>query len=254
MYISDKTCVDGNGIVDFSMLNHHEAFTKLISVLKGFFEQVDFSTIQQACLVHVTNPDGLQYSGQAKLVSNITKSSQLKDLLLVLAGSDYCNWLDTRLLKAMVNATDIGEAKQILENYGKHISMLRLDEVFHNIPVCLFSFSDYDTIEEKFDKHQTELTVGDIRKYQFHLEKLSRVANIKLRKIKTGCLEFLWLIPKQQINQAYNSVLHNHLDVEFTAEIMYLKIGSYPAIFSPKYASVKEISSGMELRSYYNGI
>ena len=226
------------------MFNHHEAFTKLISVIKRFFEQVDFSTIQQACLLHITNPDGLQYSGQAKLVRKIMESSQLKDLLLILAGSDYWNWLDTHLLEAMVNATDIGEAKQTLENYHKHISTLSLDKVFHNIPVCLFSFSDYDTIEEKFDKHKNELTVGDIRKYQFQLEKLSRTASIKLRKIKTGCLEFLWLIPKQQVMQAYTSTLASHLDLYFATEIMYLRIGSYPTIFSPKYASVKEISSG----------
>lgn len=81
---------------------HHEAFSKLISTLKGFFEQVELSYIQQACLLHITNPDELQYSGATKLVQKITESTQLKDLLLTLAGSDHWNWFDTRLLEAMV--------------------------------------------------------------------------------------------------------------------------------------------------------
>ena len=115
--------------------------------------------------------------------------------------------------------------------------------MFYDIPVCLFSFSNYGTVEKKFDKNKNELTVGDIRKHKFHLEKLSKTADIKLWKIKTGCVEFLWLIPKQCTKQVYDSALDD--DYKFEA-LMYTNIENFPTIFSPSYATAKEISSGKD--------
>jgi len=233
--------MDNKDTVDFSTLNHRDAFCRLVNKMRTFFDQVNYSILQQACIMHIKNPDGLQFSGEAKLVRKIKKSNDLKELLLVLTDSDYWNWLDTCLLEAMVNATELIGAKQMLEKYYEHISEVKLAAVFHDIPVCLFSFSHYDTVEKKFDKNKNELTVGDIRKHKFQLEKLSKTGDIKLWKIKTGCLEFLWLIPKQCTKQAYSSALDEAY--KFDA-LMYTKIGSFPTIFSPSYATTEKISSG----------
>jgi len=248
-YIVSLFCVfsaiiDCKAAIDFSSLNHLEAFGRLINVMRTFFDQANYSVLQQACIMHIKNPDGLQFSGEAKLVRKIMKSNELKELLLVLTNSDYWNWLDTRLLEAMVNATELIEAKRTLEKYYEHISQLKLNKVFYDIPICLFSFSYYDTVEKKFDKNKNELTVGDIRKHKFHLEKLSKTADIKLWKIKTGCLEFLWLIPKQCTKQVYDSALND--DYKFDDALMYTKIENFPTIFSPSYAVTKEISSGKD--------
>lgn len=239
---SGETIVDNKAIkIDFSSLNHQQAFIKLMNAMRTFFNMVEYSVLQQACIMYIKGPDGLQYSDEAQFISKVENSNQLKDLLLVLVGSDYWSWLDTRLLEAMVHATDINEAKLMLESYDDHISALRLNEVFHDVPVCLLSPSHYDTVVKKFDKHENELTVGDIKKHQFHLEKLSKTADVKLWKIKTGCLEFVWLIPKWCTKQAYEFALAN--PYKFDA-LMLLKIGSFPAIFSSRHATTKLLSSG----------
>ena len=172
-------------------------------------------------------------------------SKELDDLTSVLSCFSYLNWFDTRLLKAMVDATDISETKETLEKYEEHTSKIKLSETFEMFPtVDLFPSSKYNTVVKKFDKSLSDLTDGDIRKFQYQLEKLAKTADIKMSKIKTGCVAILWLVPKEHIGQAYNSVLANFHQFD---TFMYLKFGSFPAIFSPRYAQSKEIAAGIKL-------
>ena len=235
----------GSNKVDFSSLNHHNAFFKLFEIITPLFDQAKFSNIRMACIFYVTSPDVLQYPSDGAFVQKITNCHDLNELVAVLSCYGYFNWFDTRLLKAMVDATGISEAKQALEKYDEHTSKMKLDETFESFPaIDLFPSSKYETVVQKFDKNASELTVGDIRKYQYQLEKLAITADIKVPKIKTGCVEILWLVPTEAVQRAYSSALANH--DQFDA-FVYLKFGSFPTIFSLKYVWSKDISTGKVL-------
>ena len=239
--------MEGGKSVDFSSLNHHDAFSKLIEVVTTLLEQAVFTTIRQACIFYVTSPDVLQYPSEGTFVLKIASSKDFDELVMVLSCFGYFNWFDTRLLKVIVNATDISEAKKTLEKYNEHTAKMKLSETFANFPaVDLYPSSKYTTVVKKFDKKMADLTVGDIRRFQYHLGKLVKTADIKVPKIKTGCVEIMWLVPKDHISQAYNSVLANHH--QFDA-LIYLKFGNYPAIFSPRYVLSAAIFKGEIIKS-----
>ena len=227
---------------DFSSLNHHSAFIKLMKIVTKFLERIKFSSIRQACIFYITSPDVLQYSSEEGFVHRVAMSKELDDLISILSYYGYLNWFDTRLLKAMVDASDVIKVIEALERYNGHTSRMKLDETFESLPMIdLFPSSKYSTVVKKFDKSLSDLTVGDVRKFQYQLEKLAQTADIKMPKIKTGCVEILWLVPEKCISQLYNSTLISYYQFD---TFMHLKCGNLPAIFSPRYAQSKVISIG----------
>lgn len=184
-------------VIDFvTCKDHLTAYLKLLKAMKVYLGRIHFPVIQEACILDIKGPDVLKFSDEAELISDIRKANEVQSLFLALADSDYWNWFDTHLLEAMVHASDIIIAKQTLKNYEACISKIPLSVVFPSIPVHLFEFRNCTSIEQKFHKTKDKLTVGDIKGYQYHLEKLcgTKSGSVKLHAIRTGCVQLIWLV------------------------------------------------------------
>jgi len=65
------------------------------------------------------------------------------------------------------------------------------------------------TIVEKYDKDPSKLTISDLQKHQYELEKMLE-GGLVLLTIKTGCVELTWQIPQELVYQAYTSMKRKH--------------------------------------------
>ena len=211
--------------------------------MKSYFNQVDLSNIQEACVTYIRGPDVIKISNEVDFIAAIKSSKDVKSLFLVLAECDCWNWFDTHMLEIMVDVSEVDGAKQTIRNYKQYICAIRINEVFLNIPVCLMNKTECATVELKFNKNTSQLTVGDIKNYQYSLEYMidSTPGSAKLRAIWTGCLQLLWFIPKHHAYQLYQNALISLQEFE---SFIYFEVENYPAIFSLKYSSTKTINPG----------
>jgi len=199
-----------------------------------FLSHAEFYKIRRGCIEDANSPDGVELP--ADMVDEITRTSNINELFDTLAKSQYWNWIDVRMMEAMVDVADIPEAEQTLNNYKQFVSPFKIKTLLPDLQVHVVS-KNYATIMEKFKSSDEEaLTVGDIVEHQFYLAyeicDLSPRSS-KLCSIKTGCLYLVWEIPKESALHAYKSALANRHKFN---QILSLKIGNYKIIYSPDYS------------------
>jgi len=231
-------------ILDFSGYNdHYCAYLKLLNAMKFYFKQVDLSVIQEACITYIKGPDVIKLSNEAEFIKAIKTSKDVTNLFFVLADCEFWNWFDTRMLEIMVAVSELDGALQTIKNYKQHIYTIKINEVFLNVPICLINKTECASVEIKFNKNTSQLTVGDIRNYQHRLEYMidSTPGGVKLRAIWTGCLQILWFIPKHHACRLYQNAL---ISLQQFEAFIYFEVENYPAIISLKHSSTETINSG----------
>ena len=208
--------------------------------MEKFFSQVEFSKIHRACRQHTLSPGG---SGQfsEEFTNAVFNSNDLNGLLDALTNFNHWNWLDVRIMEAMAIYTDNPAAERTLKNYKEYVSGFKLEDVLIKIPVNIDPSSKYITIEEKFNCSESDvktLTVGDILEHQYTFSYKICGTNhniIKLCSITTGCLRFMWSIPRECGADAYKAALANIHKFE-SNRILYLKFEYFPTIYSLSYS------------------
>jgi len=197
-------------LVKFSegLLDIDSAFNEMTSAIEEFLSTTKFSKLRRACIERINS---LHSYLPKKLIPKIKATHTLEELLELLAESEYWNWFDIRLLEALTSATGLPEAKEWLEVFKK---------VYHSKKISNFipykyvkPYREYIQLDEKFNKHPSELTVSDLQKHKFKLER--EVLDIEeddlvLSCIKTGCIELTWQLPDELIYQAYTSMKRKH--------------------------------------------
>lgn len=210
-----------------------KAFRKLSSKMSDFLSHAEFSKIRRVCIEDANSPDGIELPRE--FLDSIMRTKDINKLFDILADSHYWNWIDVRMMEAMVDVAEIPEAEQTLNNYKEFVSAFKIKEILPDLQVHVVS-KNYTTIKEKFKSSDEEtLTVGDIVEHQFSLiyEMCDlRPLSSKLCSITTGCLELVWEIPNESALHAYKSALANRHKFD---KVLYLKIGNYPMICSADY-------------------
>ena len=137
-----------------------------------------------------------------KLVPRVKRTSNLDELLDLLAQSEYWNWFDTRLLEALTYATESPEAIEWLEDFKETYCSKKINEL---LPCLLVKpINEYIRLQEKFNKHRSDLTVYDLLKHKYKLAR--EVLDIDERElvlgcVLTGCVQLIWLIPQELVYQ-----------------------------------------------------
>jgi len=198
--------------------------------------KANFSTMRRALLQQQRSPRGVNFPDD--LHQSIKAATELDTLLDVLADSDYWNWVDLRLLDALVVSSQIQEAKFLIQKYKDAIFPKKLSEVLDNLPLPQQKEEKeaYTTkVGTKIQKEPDDVTVEDLSFYCDRLESVIMDINngsCVLEHIDTGCLEILWLIPTYCRFHAYKSALNNRhkfCDIH----LQYLHIEPYPPIYDP---------------------
>ena len=92
-----------------------EAFVSLTSQLNLLLDKADFSNLRRSCIEQSNTPNGVQLPPE--LVQKIKSSENSTKLFEILADSTYWTWNDIRLLKSLVCASGLVDARDILSDY-----------------------------------------------------------------------------------------------------------------------------------------
>ena len=212
------------------------AFSLLTAEISKLLKKADFSTLRRTILQHRKTPRGVQFPDD--LHQRIKEAQKLETLLDELADSDYWNWVDLRLLDALIVSSGIREAKVLVDKYKEAIFPKKLSEVLDKLPLPQQKEQKeaYTTrVGSKIQKEPDEITVADLSHYCGILESVIMDINkgsCVLEHLDTGCLEIHWLIPSHCRFHAYKSALNNrHRFCEI--HLQYLHIEPYPPIYDP---------------------
>ena len=144
-----------------------KAFTKLSAGVKAIIRNSNFDVMQEACIEKALSPKNLF---SEKLISSIEQVNTFNNLCLTLAKSSQWNFLDTRMMEAMVTASMIPVAQQSLENFKKAYFGKKLDEVVpHYVPVIPLK-PGHTILREVLNKDPRDLTIAELHEHCFYLE------------------------------------------------------------------------------------
>ena len=196
-------------IVKFSKDQHIEtAYSTMTSAIETILTAGDFHLLRRACIHRIKSlKGGLPH----KMIPQILHTSSMNELLDMLAQSEYWNWFDTRLLETLTYASRSPEAIKWLEQFKKTFYPRKISEF---IPYQLVKpFKEFISLQDKFDKDPSELTVYDLLQHKFKLE--HEVLDIDegeivLSCIKTGCVELIWQLPQELVYRVYTSMKRKH--------------------------------------------
>jgi len=215
------------------------AFNKTTCVIENYLSDTKFSNLKRACIERINT---FHSCLPKKLIPKIKATNTLEELLELFAESEYWNWFDTRLLEALTYATGLPEAIEWLEGFKKAFYPRKISEF---IPYKYIKpFREYISLEEKYKKHPSELTISDLQQHKFRLER--EVLDIDegelvLSSIKTGCVELTWQVPQELFYQAYTSMKRKH------DELSSLTVKSLVCEVADKYAGLPILWCGQEV-------
>ena len=184
------------------------AYNNMTSAVETILTVGDFPQLRRACIHRIKS---LKSNLPHKLIPQILRTSSMNELLDMLAQSEYWNWFDTRLLEALTYASGSPEAIEMLEKFKKTFYPRKISEF---MPYQLVKpFKEFVSLQDKFDKDPSELTVYDLlqHKYKLEYEMLDIDEGVLvLSCIKTGCVELTWQIPQELVYRAYTSMKRKH--------------------------------------------
>ena len=164
----------------------------------------------------------------------IKASANFDALLDNLVDSPYWSWIDLRLLRAIVVASDSRPALDLIKAYKSQVFSKKLIEVISCIPDKKINDKNYDKIFSKFGKKLEEMTINDLIELTSDLETIMdlKSGTCTLANVVKGCIEIHWFIPTDCVDHAYNAAsLKRH---EYHAHhLQYLQVGAYEKIYDP---------------------
>ena len=209
------------------------AFLKLQTRLTKLLTRVDFPSIRRACIAQQKTPSGVKLSEQLEI--EIRSAQNIDVLLDVLVYSPYWSWIDVRLLQAVVTASDIPQASQLLDNYKSAIFSRKLIDLLPNVPSKETKEIYYKKIVTKLKKDANNMTVADLLEFQTELETVIMdigKGTCVLKHLKQGCIEVHWYIPTHCVDSAYQSASTRcHMFNEI--HLLWIQIAHYPVIHDP---------------------
>ena len=123
--------------------------------------------MQEACIEKALSPKNLI---SEKFITSIEQVGTFNNLCLTLAKSSQWNFLDIRMMEAMVTASMIPAAQQSLENFKKAYFGKKLDEVVpHHVPVIPLK-PGHTILREVLNKDPRDLTIAELHEHCFYLE------------------------------------------------------------------------------------
>ncbi|XP_065907962.1 uncharacterized protein [Dysidea avara] len=183
------------------------AFSRLSSGIKTMIENsgCKFNILQDACLEKALSPKAC-ISGE--IVPKIEEVNSFQTLCTTLTKAQHWNFLDTRMMEAMVTASMIPTAHETLQNFKKTFYGMKLSEIVPAyVPVISLKKFSHLLIEEQLDVDPRQYTISELHKHRFYLETellQSGSGTLTCYKIMVGSLFIVWRI---DVDHAYNAHL-----------------------------------------------
>ena len=218
-----------------------DAYTLLMSELRVLLKKVDLPALKLALASQAKAPSGIKLD-KKPLSKKIWKAETNDDLLMALEQLSDCNWLNTRLLKALVNGSRLPEAENLIKAYEEFLSCKTLSEVLSQFPRSEKKEMYITKVCAKIDVNK-DVTLGCLFTYCNHIE--DAILNLgkgilKIKHIKKGCLE-ISLSTSQSSFITYKNSLHS-VQKFCRIHLMSFRISTHPIIYDPWMFDLEEQS------------
>jgi len=178
--------------------NVSDAFDQLFAICQKAVKvsSQEFRAIKNLCLGRASR----------RLCSLIKHATDLLRLFEILAcNNKYCNCMDVRFLKVIATACGNKRLQSLIESYTDVIDSKPLREVLNCIPHKSVRDKYYTKLKVTFgDKDPDNMTVKELKESK---PKLANEIAMYIARIDLGSLLVTWLIPTDEVYQAYLSFL-----------------------------------------------
>ena len=185
--------------VDFSAYEDvSDAFDVLFTICQKAIKvsSEEFKAIRNLCIARASEP-------LRGLVKRATDTHCLFEILA--ENNKYCNWMNVRFLKVIANACGNKQLQSLIENYKSVIYSKTLHEVWDCIPYYSVRDKYYSELKVTFgDKDPDNVTVKELIKSK---PQLAKEIAMLIAVVEEGSLVVTWLIPTDELYQAYLSFL-----------------------------------------------
>ena len=156
----------------------------------------EFKAIRNSCIARASEP-------LRGLIKCATDTNRLFETLA--DNNNYCNWINVSFLKIIAIACGNKHLQSLIENYKEVIYSKPLSEVWNRIPHYSVRNKYYSKLKAIFgDKDPDNMTVEELIKSE---PQLAKEITMGIAVVKSESLLVTWLIPTDEMYQAYLSFL-----------------------------------------------
>ena len=233
------------GIKAFNLEKYRERFSEddvetsfvyMLSRLEELWSNVEFSKLKSTCKRDRRLSDELR--------SDLQSTTTLEEMFDLLSDSQFCTWLEIRILKCMAKVADIPEATSMLNIFEECVHSRKCSEVEVHFKKKYINPDHLALVVSKLNKNAENMVVADLIKYCYKQESILQLppGSITLVNSNTGCLEVSMVIPCYCCMYTYEVVKSCFFKLR-PLNIQYLQIGTYPKVYTTNMTKATEAKS-----------
>ena len=221
------------------------SFLYMLSRLEDLWKTVKFSKLQNTCKRDGRLPDELK--------SSLESSDDLEQMFNFLSGSQFCNWLEIRILKCMAKVADIPEAINMLKIFEECVYSRKCSEVENHFKEKYINPNHFTIIVSKLNKDAKNMIVADLIEYCYKQESILQLPPDSITPLgsDSGCLIVRVIIPYCHYTYAYETAKSHFIKLR-TLNTRYLRIGTCPKVYTTSLISTTQANSLLTELSSHN--
>ena len=217
----------------FSEDDVETSFVYMISRLEELWSDVEFSKLKNTC------KRDRRLSEELRI--NLQFTTNLEQLFDLLSNSQFCSWLEIRILKCMAKVADIPEATSMLNIFEECVHGRKCSEVGMHFKEKYINPDHLTLVVTKLNKKAEDMIVSDLIKYCYKQESLLRLPPDSIIPVggNTGCLEIHMVIPYYCQSYAYEVAKSCFYKLR-PFNVRYLQIGNFPKVYTTDLTKATE--------------
>ena len=220
----------------FSEDDVETSFVYMLSRLEELWSNVEFSKLKNAC-----KRDG-RLSDELK--NDLRSTTTLEEIFDLLSDSQFCTWLEIRILKCMAKVAGIPEATSMLNIFEECVHSRKCSEVRVYFKKKYVNPDHLTLVVSKLNKNAENIIVADLIKYCYKQESILQLSPGSITPVNsnTGCLEVYMVIPCYCYMYAYEVIKSCFFKLR-PLNIQYLQIGTFPKVYTTNMTKSTEAKS-----------
>ena len=220
----------------FSEDDVESSFVYMLSRLEDLWSDVQFSKLKNTCKRDGRLSDELR--------CNLQSTTNLEEVFDLLSNSQFCTWLEIRILKCMAKVADVPEATSMLRIFEECVHGRKCSEVEMHFKKKFINPDHLTLMITKLNKHAEDVIVSDLIKYCYKQESILQLPpeSITLLGSSTGCLEIYMVIPTYCCLYTYEMAKSCFFKLR-PFNIQYLQIGTFSKVYAMNLTETVESKS-----------
>ena len=208
------------------------SFVYMLSKLSELWNDVKFSKLKDACIRDKRLSPELKRS--------LELANTLNAMLNLLSSTNFCTWLEIRILRSMAEVADVPKAIKIIDMFKSCVYSKKCFEVAKHLKKSYINPDHVESVTIKVNKDAECLVVTDLIEYCHNLESIFEQPTLSaIVNTTTGCLEICLVIPKYWQLHVYEVVKSRFIKLR-PFNIQYIQIGILPKVYTTNLTKMTE--------------